>query len=159
MRLDGADFRAAIRNALESPGPVVCDVVLDPDQGFEPRQSSRQLPDGRIVSAPLEDLYPFLPREELAENLLIPPWEPGGRLARPASAGPPDGRPPGPGAWGTANAIHAPGAGCRDQRQVTLHAHGLTNRVRDTIGAQGGLPDLEAHAVSRDIFEDLFVAR
>ena len=78
LRLEGADFSAAIRHALESPGPVVCDVVLDPDQGFEPRQSSRQLPDGRIVSAPLEDLYPFLPREELAENLLIPPWEPGG---------------------------------------------------------------------------------
>jgi acetolactate synthase-1/2/3 large subunit len=49
-------------------------VILDPAQGFEPRQSSRQLPDGRIVSAPLEDLYPFLERQELRENLLIPEW-------------------------------------------------------------------------------------
>jgi acetolactate synthase-1/2/3 large subunit len=49
--------------------------MIDPDQGFEPRQSSRQLPDGRIVSAPLEDMFPFLEREEMMENLLIPPWE------------------------------------------------------------------------------------
>jgi len=48
---------------------------LDPAQGFEPRQSSRQLLDGRIVSAPLEDMFPFLERDELRKNLLIPPWE------------------------------------------------------------------------------------
>lgn len=76
VRLEGADFGTCLRDTLDSPGPVVCDVILDPDQGFEPRQSSRQLPDGRIVSAPLEDLYPFLSREELLENMLIPPWEP-----------------------------------------------------------------------------------
>ena len=45
--------------------------MLDPDQQFEPRMSSRQLPDGKIVSVPLEDMYPFLEREELFENLLL----------------------------------------------------------------------------------------
>jgi acetolactate synthase-1/2/3 large subunit len=76
LRIHGPDFGDSIRAALDSSGPVVCDVLLDPDQTFEPRQSSRQLPDGRIVSAPLEDMFPFLPRPELLENLLIPPWEP-----------------------------------------------------------------------------------
>ncbi len=75
MRLDTADFKNGIRDALRTPGPVVCEVMLDPSQGFEPRQSSRALPDGRIVSAPLEDMYPFLEREELQKNMLIPLWE------------------------------------------------------------------------------------
>ena len=75
IRMDMQDFAPAIRKVLETPGPIVCDVLLDPDQGFEPRQSSRQLPDGRIVSAPLEDMFPFLYREELAQNMLIAPWE------------------------------------------------------------------------------------
>ena len=74
-RVDTRDFAALIQEALNSPGPYLCDVALDPDQGFEPRQSSRQLPDGRIVSAPLEDMFPFLDRDELRENLLIPEWE------------------------------------------------------------------------------------
>jgi acetolactate synthase I/II/III large subunit len=74
-RLDMKNFVKPLQDALETEGPVISEVILDPEQGFEPRQSSRQLPDGRIVSAPLEDMFPFLEREELIENLLIPPWE------------------------------------------------------------------------------------
>jgi acetolactate synthase I/II/III large subunit len=75
IRIDMPDFRKKIRHVLQSPGPVICDVILDADQGFEPRQSSRQLSDGRIVSAPLEDMYPFLDRDEFQKNLLIPEWD------------------------------------------------------------------------------------
>jgi len=46
--------------------------MLDPAQPFEPKPSSHRLEDGRMVSAPLEDLFPFLDRKELAENMLIP---------------------------------------------------------------------------------------
>jgi acetolactate synthase-1/2/3 large subunit len=49
--------------------------MLDLDQGFAPKLSSRRLEDGRMVTSPLEDLAPFLSQEELAENLLIAPWE------------------------------------------------------------------------------------
>ena len=73
VRIEGEAFEAAIRDALAAPGPVVCDVRLDEDQGFEPKSSSRRLADGRIVSAPLEDLAPFLPRDEFRSNMLIPP--------------------------------------------------------------------------------------
>jgi acetolactate synthase-1/2/3 large subunit len=72
-RIDTVDCRDLIVEALETPGPYLCEVMLDPEQGFEPRLSSRVLPDGTMVSSPLEDLYPFLDREELAGNLLIPP--------------------------------------------------------------------------------------
>jgi acetolactate synthase-1/2/3 large subunit len=75
VRLEERFFQRSLRKALEMPGAVICEVMLDPTQEFEPRQSSRPLPDGRIVSAPLEDMYPFLEREELLQNLFIPPWE------------------------------------------------------------------------------------
>lgn len=71
-RIEGLDFAATLEDFLASDGPAICEVMLDPDQQFEPKLSSRQLPDGRMVSSPLEDLYPFLPREELRENMLIP---------------------------------------------------------------------------------------
>lgn len=66
------DLPGAIAATLDADGPQLCEVMLDPDQGFAPKLSSRRLDDGRMVTSPLEDLAPFLPREELAENMLIP---------------------------------------------------------------------------------------
>jgi acetolactate synthase-1/2/3 large subunit len=71
-RLDTPGFARGLREVLAAPGPAVCDVILDDTQQFEPRMSSRQLEDGRIVTPPLEDMFPFLPREELAANVLRP---------------------------------------------------------------------------------------
>jgi acetolactate synthase-1/2/3 large subunit len=68
-RLEAKDFPAGVENVLCAPGPHLCDVFLDEQQGFEPRMSSRQLEDGTIVSPSLEDMYPFLDREELARNM------------------------------------------------------------------------------------------
>jgi acetolactate synthase-1/2/3 large subunit len=67
-RLDAADFRGPMAAILAAPGPHVCEVLLDPAQGFEPKLSSRRLPDGRMVSSPLDDMAPFLDRDELAAN-------------------------------------------------------------------------------------------
>lgn len=61
-----------IRRVLARPGPVVCDVHIVLDEIRQPRVSSVQLPDGSFVSKPLEDLWPFLDREEFRENMLIP---------------------------------------------------------------------------------------
>ena len=51
-------------------GPVIWEVKLKLDYSFEPKLSSEKLPDGRMVSKPLEDMFPFLPREEFARNML-----------------------------------------------------------------------------------------
>jgi acetolactate synthase-1/2/3 large subunit len=59
-----------IESALTASGPFLCEVMLDAAQEFEPRLTSRILPDGRMESSPLEDLYPFLPPEELRANML-----------------------------------------------------------------------------------------
>ena len=44
-------------------------------QNFEPKSATKRLEDGSLVSPPLEDLAPFLPREEVLKNLLIDPVE------------------------------------------------------------------------------------
>ena len=58
--------------ALAMEGPVFCEVFVTLDQNFEPKASSKKLPDGTMISAPLEDLYPFLPEEEMDRIMLIP---------------------------------------------------------------------------------------
>jgi acetolactate synthase-1/2/3 large subunit len=57
---------------LDAPGPVVCDVRIVLDEVRQPRLSSVQRSDGSFVSRPLEDLWPFLEREEFMANMLIP---------------------------------------------------------------------------------------
>jgi len=71
-RIGYNDLETGIQTALEQPGPFVCDVLLDPDQPFEPRVIAKQLPDGSIASSDLEDMSPFLDKQELAENMLVP---------------------------------------------------------------------------------------
>jgi acetolactate synthase-1/2/3 large subunit len=72
-KLDQPDFARALLALLHAPGPHVCEVMLDPTQGFEPKLSSRRLPDGRMVSSPLDDMAPFLDRDELATNRVVSP--------------------------------------------------------------------------------------
>lgn len=66
------EMRQAIRTTLAGDGPQICELFLDLDQGFAPKLASRQLADGRIVSPALEDMFPFLPRDELKQNMFIP---------------------------------------------------------------------------------------
>jgi len=53
-----------IKNVIEKNGPVICEVVLDYTQNFEPKLSSKVLPDGTMASPELDDMYPFLPKDE-----------------------------------------------------------------------------------------------
>jgi acetolactate synthase-1/2/3 large subunit len=69
------DLRLQLRRVLDIPGPVICDVISRPDEARIPSLSSAQRPDGSLYSKPLEDLWPFLPREEFAENMIIAPLE------------------------------------------------------------------------------------
>ena len=68
-----AELGSSIAATLSGSGPQACEVYLDKQQVFAPKLSSRKLEDGTMVSSPLEDMAPFLTREELAENMLIPP--------------------------------------------------------------------------------------
>ena len=61
-----------IKEVLSYSGPIICEVMVSPNMEFLPKASSKKLPGGSIISAPLEDMYPFLTREELKENMMIP---------------------------------------------------------------------------------------
>jgi acetolactate synthase-1/2/3 large subunit len=69
------DLKSLLPEILDAPGPIVCEVMVRHDEPRIPRLASTQLPDGRMVSKPLEDLFPFLDREEFLSNMLIPPLE------------------------------------------------------------------------------------
>ncbi len=56
-----------IKETLKEEGPIVCEIVLDKNQEFEPKASSKLYPDGRMKSAPLYDLYPFLDSKIIEE--------------------------------------------------------------------------------------------
>ena len=70
IRIDRESQFPQIDQALAAQGPALVDVVIDPAQEFEPRSRARQLPDGRIVSPNLEDMYPFLDQTELMDNVI-----------------------------------------------------------------------------------------
>lgn len=56
-----------LEKALNCEGPCICEAIVDPDQNFAPKSSSKVLPDGRIVSPSLDDMAPFLDRVEFEQ--------------------------------------------------------------------------------------------
>jgi acetolactate synthase-1/2/3 large subunit len=58
-----------IEGVLKSDGPVLCEVMMDPNQEQIPKAVNRRLEDGTIKQTAIEDSYPFLPEEEIRENL------------------------------------------------------------------------------------------
>ena len=68
---DHRRIREKIREILDSDGPVICEVMVSPEQVTAPRVSSRQREDGSMESMPMEDLWPFLDREEFENNMSV----------------------------------------------------------------------------------------
>ena len=67
-----AEMKKVVDEVLKLDGPVFCEIFTDTKQVWEPKSSTKRLPDGTLVSPPLEDLAPFLPREELEKQMFIP---------------------------------------------------------------------------------------
>lgn len=68
-----AEMKSVVDEVLKTDGPVFCEIFTDTVQVWEPKSSTKRLEDGTLVSPPLEDLAPFLPREELLANMFIEP--------------------------------------------------------------------------------------
>jgi acetolactate synthase-1/2/3 large subunit len=70
VRIENAkELKEKVAEVLSFDGPVICDVMVDPEGTTAPRLASEVLPDGKIVSKPMEDLAPFLDREEFNKNM------------------------------------------------------------------------------------------
>ena len=66
------EVETKIKKVMEMKGPVLCTVSLNPTEQMLPKSASEIKPDGTMVSKPLEDLFPFLPRKEFRSHMLIP---------------------------------------------------------------------------------------
>lgn len=70
-----SDLKAGIDATLRQKAPLICEIFVDRQQPFEPKSAAKRLPDGSMVSTTLENLAPFLPVEEVLENLFVEPME------------------------------------------------------------------------------------
>jgi acetolactate synthase-1/2/3 large subunit len=68
MKITSIGDVAQLHDFIGKAGPAFCEVVVDATQNFEPKLSSKVLPDGRIVSPPIDDMFPFLAKEEYNAN-------------------------------------------------------------------------------------------
>jgi acetolactate synthase-1/2/3 large subunit len=69
---DENELAEKIKETLSFQAPIICEVICDSNQESL-TSSSEVLPDGTIVSRPLEDMFPFLDRQEYKSNILPPP--------------------------------------------------------------------------------------
>lgn len=69
--MHNTELQEAVDRTLATEGPAICEVFVSHDQNFEPKSSAKKLPDGSLVSPPLEDLVPFLSDEEMEKNMII----------------------------------------------------------------------------------------
>lgn len=72
---DQKNIREEVAEVLAYDGPVVCAVNISPDQPTLPRATASTRADGTIVSLPMEDMAPQLPRDEFHSNMMIPSLE------------------------------------------------------------------------------------
>lgn len=66
------ELKEKLQQVVKRKKIVICEVFVSITQNFEPKSATKRMPDGRLLSPPLEDLAPFLSREELKENMYIP---------------------------------------------------------------------------------------
>jgi len=65
------DFEDIVPKVQKSSSTVICDVFMDPEQYFYPKLSLSAKGDGSIISPPLEDLSPLLPRDQLRKEMIM----------------------------------------------------------------------------------------
>ncbi len=73
IRVENQDgLRENIKKVVNSHGPMICEIIMDKDQPQIPKYLAKKGQDGKTIPTPLEDLYPYLPPEELKKNIIIP---------------------------------------------------------------------------------------
>lgn len=71
-RMESADeVTVKVASVLLGEGPMFCEVMMDPNQPQIPKSVNRRDEAGNINQTPIEDAWPYLPREEIEENLQV----------------------------------------------------------------------------------------
>lgn len=67
------ELGSVLKDVLAYDGPVICEVMCIRDQEIVPTVASYRKDDGTMVSRPIEDMYPFLDREEFKREMIVKP--------------------------------------------------------------------------------------
>jgi len=67
------ELSSKIKLLLEEKGPAILEIMCSHNQEIIPTASSMKLPNGKMVSKPLEDMYPFMERSVFLDNMIIDP--------------------------------------------------------------------------------------
>ena len=70
-----SSLKACVKKVLDLKSPAICELIVDPSHVTLPKASVKKKEDGSFTTLPMEDLAPFLDREEFRENLLIKEFE------------------------------------------------------------------------------------
>ncbi|MBQ2645175.1 thiamine pyrophosphate-binding protein [bacterium] len=71
IKIDSADnIESKIQEVLNYNGAIVCEVLVKKEYAFLPKLSARKLDDGTMISPSLEDMFPFLDRNEYDSNMI-----------------------------------------------------------------------------------------
>jgi acetolactate synthase I/II/III large subunit len=62
-----------VEKVMQYPKAVICEVICLRDQQIIPTVSAYTKEDGSLVSKPIEDMYPFLDREEFSKEMIVKP--------------------------------------------------------------------------------------
>jgi acetolactate synthase-1/2/3 large subunit len=65
------DVEKVVKSVLSKKGPIICEIFTDTKQAFSPRQTSKKLKSGDIVSLPLEEMSPELDSNTLDELMIV----------------------------------------------------------------------------------------
>lgn len=66
-----SDLEDTLKNFLQCKTYCLCQVFVTKTQFTEPKASSKKMSDGKFVSMPLEDMFPFLPEDELTKIMSV----------------------------------------------------------------------------------------
>lgn len=69
------NLKNKLKKVLEYPGAVVCEITFPKDGKLEPKNTARLNKDGSMIANPLEDLWPFLDRDEFRNNMIVDLWD------------------------------------------------------------------------------------
>ena len=72
---DNGELLDKVQSVLQESNSVLCEIMISPDQQLIPRIGFKENPDGTFSSRPLEDMCPYLKREEFLENMVVKPWD------------------------------------------------------------------------------------
>lgn len=60
----------AVQEAMNNNQPALIEVMVDPEQVFAPKLAAKKLADGSMLAPSLENMSPFLPDDEMRDNMI-----------------------------------------------------------------------------------------